>query len=345
MDPVTQGVVGASVPSAISNKKTIAAAVLFGWLSGMAPDLDFLIRSDTDPLIYLKYHRQFTHSLIFIPIGSLLCAGLMQVLFGRRWGISFYQTYLFCFLGYATHGFIDACTSYGTQMLWPFSDYRVSWNTMSIIDPMLTWPLVLLIAVAVFRKNPLFAKLALGWIVIYQSFGIFQHLRVEAIGQEIAAERGHTPIRLEVKPSFANLLVWKVIYEIEDGYYTDAVRAGPTVSIYHGDFIPKLDIDRDLPWLDRDSQQYRDLERFRWFSRGYLAQDPENPLRITDMRYSLVPNEGTGMWSIWLDKDAGKNDHVRLKQGRDTSKPKRDKFARMLRNEPLSADGKPPVIR
>ena len=74
MDPVSQGALGASVPQAISNKKTVAAATLFGWLSGMAPDLDIFIRSSTDPMVRMEFHRQFTHSLIFIPVGALLCA-------------------------------------------------------------------------------------------------------------------------------------------------------------------------------------------------------------------------------------------------------------------------------
>ena len=87
MDPVSQGVLGASVPQAVSKPKTIVAATLFGALAGMAPDLDFLIRSDTDPLVYLKYHRQFTHSLIFIPVGGFICALVFHGLLGRRWQI------------------------------------------------------------------------------------------------------------------------------------------------------------------------------------------------------------------------------------------------------------------
>ena len=61
----------------------------------------------------------------------------------------------------------------------------------------------------------------------------------------------------------------------------------------------------------------------------------DNPLRVIDMRYSLVPNEARGMWSIWLDPDAGAEDHVAMKQDRDTSGPRREKFSRMLRNETL----------
>ena len=73
MDPLSQGVLGASLPQASSNRQQVAIAGVFGFLAGMAPDLDVLIRSSTDPLLFLEYHRQFTHSLIFIPVGGLLC--------------------------------------------------------------------------------------------------------------------------------------------------------------------------------------------------------------------------------------------------------------------------------
>ena len=88
-----------------------------------------------------------THSLIFIPIGSLICALVFYYLFARRWQISFKLTYLFCLLGYATHGLLDACTSYGTQLLWPFSTERISWNTISIVDPLFTLPLFVLVII------------------------------------------------------------------------------------------------------------------------------------------------------------------------------------------------------
>lgn len=333
MDPLSQGVLGASVPQAFSQKKHIVAASLFGAISGMAPDLDSFIRSDTDPLLYLEYHRQFSHSLFFIPIGGLICAMVFYALFARRWQISFKLTYTFCLLGYATHGLLDACTSYGTQLLWPFSNERFAWNTISIVDPLFTLPLLALVIFALRKKNPRFAQIALGWVVFYQGLGFYQHQRVAEAGAQLAEQRGQMPIRLEAKPSFGNLLLWKVIYEVEDGYYTDAVRAAPRLTIFPGEFIPKLSIERDLPWLEKDTQQAKDLARFRWFSRGFLSLDPNNPLRVIDMRYSLVPNEATGMWSIWFNRNADRTDHVVIKPDRDTSGPRREKFGRMLRNE------------
>ena len=82
MDPLTQGTIGAVLPQALS-KKNLGIVALLGFLSGMAPDLDILIRSSTDPLLSLEYHRQFTHSLIFIPFGGLICALILFTVFKK----------------------------------------------------------------------------------------------------------------------------------------------------------------------------------------------------------------------------------------------------------------------
>ena len=50
--------------------------------------------------------------------------------------------YLYCFAGYLFSGFIDACTSYGTYLLWPASNERISWNIISIVDPRVHFPSV-----------------------------------------------------------------------------------------------------------------------------------------------------------------------------------------------------------
>ena len=89
-------------------------------MSGLAPDLDVLIRSSTDPLLSLST----TGSLpirFFIPFGALIVALLIFPLVRRS--LSLKTVYLASFLGYATHGFLDACTSYGTLLfgLFPMS--------------------------------------------------------------------------------------------------------------------------------------------------------------------------------------------------------------------------------
>ena len=305
-------------------------AALFGFLAGMAPDLDVFIRSSADPLLFLVYHRQFTHSLVFIPVGGLLCGWLLYLLFGKRRGLSLRRSIFYATLGYATHALLDACTTYGTQLFWPFSDARIAWNTVSVIDPLFTLPILLLIVVSVFRRSAVLARIALAWAVAYPVIGLVQRDRAEAVGWEVARSRGHEPLHMEAKPSFANLVLWKVVYEHDDHYYVDAVRVLADAKVYSGDSVPKLDLRRDFPWLDHQSQQARDIERFRWFSNGYVALEPGYPNRVTDIRYSMLPNQVAGLWSIDISPQAGNEDHVRYVVARRTSNQVLDKFKAML---------------
>ena len=72
MDPVTQGVLGASIACAVSNKNNVKVAAICGLVGGLVPDLDILIKSEQDSLLSVEYHRHFTHSLFFVPIISLI---------------------------------------------------------------------------------------------------------------------------------------------------------------------------------------------------------------------------------------------------------------------------------
>lgn len=330
MDPLTQGLLGAS---AVANTRMAnaprGAALGLGFLGGMAADLDVLIRSSSDPLLFLEFHRQFTHSLIFIPFGGLLCGLVLHALFAKRKGISRWQSILFCTLGYATHALLDACTTYGTQLFWPFSNERISWNVISIIDPLYTLPIAALLALSLGAKRQWLARIALAWVFAYPTLGWYQRERAEDLGYQLAASRQHQVISLSAKPSFANLLLWKVVYRTPEYFYVDAVRMGIRPKIIEGTAIAPLDIERDLPWLQQDSRQAADLERFRWFSQDYIALSANNPLQVIDLRYSLLPNETEALWGIELSPQHSEQHVQYFTQRRDT-KTKTAKFWEML---------------
>jgi inner membrane protein len=313
MDPLSQGVLASIAAQQVSKPKVFFLATVLGFLSGMAADLDVLIRSETDPLLALEFHRQFTHSLFFIPFGGLLCALFFSLVF-RPWiaraHLSFRAVLLYCTAGYATHALLDACTTYGTQLFWPLSDMRVAWNTISIIDPMFTLPLLFFVIVAASRRSRVWSVTALCWCILYLSLGIIQRERAEAFAWQLAEQRGHQPLTLEAKPSVANLLVWKTVYSTETHFYVDAVRAGSNLTVYEGQSIKQLDLLQDFPWLDPESQQAIDVERFRWFSNGYIALSPTHSHRIIDIRYSLLPNDIKGLWGIELSPTASKEEHI-----------------------------------
>jgi len=329
MDPLSQAVLGASLSQSATKYKTQQrSALIIGALAGMAPDLDVLIRSSSDPLLFLEFHRQFTHSLIFIPFGALLCA-LFFYPFAKS-KLTFKLIYMFSFLGLATHGLLDACTSYGTQLFWPFSHQRVAWNTVSIIDPFFTIPVLVLVLLAVIKQKTAYARLGFIYAVLFLSAGLIQKYRAQDMLQSIALQRGHNVLKMQVKPSFANRHVWKTMYEYEGRYYVDAVKLLWNAEYIPGMSVQKLNIKRDFPWLDKNSQQAKNIERFRWFSDDYLAMSDEQENFIIDVRYSFLPNRIESMWGIILSADKKNNEHVGYKIKSRPDKKTLNKFFDML---------------
>ncbi len=308
MDPLSQATIGAVAAQSTITRQDLARIGLIGALAGMAPDLDVIIQSSTDPLLQLEYHRQFTHSLVFIPIGAIVCAVAFWPFVRRH--MSFKAVWFTALVGYATHGLLDACTTYGTLLLWPFSDARIAWNTISVVDPLFTLPLLGFAITAAVRKSQLIGRLGMAWVAFYLSIGVIQEERALAAGEALAAQRGHAPAIVSAKPSFGNLLLWKTVYEYGDQFWVDAVRAGGSVTIIEGEHVERLNLTAAFPWLDAKSQQARDVERFRWFSNDYLAIDRNDPSLIVDMRYSHLPNEIQGLWGIRLNPDASVDEHV-----------------------------------
>jgi len=333
MDPLSQAALGASLSQSFANdRKKQVSAMVIGALAGMAPDLDIFINSDYDPLLFLEYHRQFTHSLIFIPFGALLCA-LVFYPFAKK-KLSFKQIYFFSFLGYATHGLLDACTSYGTQLFWPFTNERIAWNVVSIVDPLFTLPVLFLVILAAYKKNSRYARMAFIYAVVFLSLGAIQKNRAENVLAELALQRGHQIERSHIKPSFANRHLWKLIYEYDGRFYVDAVTLLWDADIISGASIQKLNVQKDFPWLPGNSQQAKDIERFRWFSNDYLAVSVNDNKLISDVRYSFVPNNINSMWGIEINKrliDDGDYDaHVFFETNNHLDEETRDRFLDML---------------
>ena len=327
MDPVSQGAVGAAFAQSAAKKENIILIGFIGFLAGLAPDLDVLIRSEDDPILFLEYHRQFSHSLFFIPIGSFFVA--LFIFPFVRGLMSLRMVYIASFLGYATHGLLDACTSYGTQLFWPFSDQRVTWNNISIVDPIFTVPIVILLAIAITKRKRIFSFIAIGWIIFYLSLGFIQYERTLSAAMDLANSRGHNAERMTLKPSFGNLILWKSIYQHEETYYVDAIRTVHSSTWCLGESIEMFDYQYHLPSLDKDSQQAKDIERFRWFSQDYLGYDDKKSL-VSDIRYSMIPNQIAPMWGLVIDTEQSIDDHATWWTSRSLDQSQLDLFKEML---------------
>jgi membrane-bound metal-dependent hydrolase YbcI (DUF457 family) len=267
LDPLTQGLLGAAAAQALFGRR-LRRAWLIGAVGGVLPDADVLIRSPVDPLLAIEYHRQFTHSLAFIPVGGGIAA--LPWLAFRRWRARWKPVLGAAVAGYATHGLLDAFTTYGTQLLWPFSSYRVAWNAVAIVDPVFTLALLL---------------------------GVVWAARVQ---ERVAAARGDARVRGEVFPTLGNNLVWRSLYQAGDTLHADRIRvpwlgrprwtAGTAVALTR---------EHDLePPARADARVRQDFRRFRWFSDGWTARAPSDPGVIGDARYSLRTDAFEPIWGV-----------------------------------------------
>lgn len=298
MDPLTQGLLGGVAAQVTTGRRLPRSAWLIGVAAGMAADLDVFIRPASDPLGGITYHRHFTHALAFIPVGALVCALVFlpwPIFRGRRWSV-----FVAALAAYATHGLLDACTSYGTLLWWPFSDRRVAWDFIAIIDPVFTCTLLVGLIVSALLKRPRVAALALGLALGYMAVGALQHHRAADVQCRLAAERGHTIERGRVMPTLLNLVLWRSVYEAEGRLYADALRLPflESPQVRHGSSQPRVTAADIQIGATRAPQWRVAFERFAWFADDYTAFHPDHPGVIGDMRYGMPPDSFHSLWGM-----------------------------------------------
>lgn len=323
MDIVTHAALGASLAAALapSHQRRLAAGI--GLLASLLPDADALIQSGSDPLLVLDYHRHFTHALIFIPVGALIAALLLWPMLRHR--MVFSRLYLYSVLGYGQGGVMDACTSYGTHLLWPFSESKLAWNLISVFDPVFT--LLLLVPLILTLRRPGVARVHLGLALAsgYLCLGYLQQQRVTENMLTVIARRGHTPDHLTVKPTLGNQLLWRSLYRHDGRIQVDATHAGWALRHYAGQRAPLFE-----SLEPADSRRSADIERFRRFSDGWLVETA--PGYVGDARYAMLPTTIAPIWGItWAD-----NGQLQFVSQHEMTPASRRQWLRMLAGRDLS---------
>lgn len=306
VDTVTQFAIGAAAGQVVGGRRLGRTAALVGGLAGWLPDADVLIRSAADPLLAIEQHRGFTHALAFVPIGAALVAA--PFLLRREWRERAGAVYATAVAGWATHAPLDACTSYGTQLLWPFSDLRIAWNVVSIVDPAITLPLLAGVLLAALWRRRWPAAAALSLAAAWLGLGAVQHLRAAQAQEALARARGHEVVRARVDPSLANVIVWRSLYRTADGrLHADAVRVpllGGAITVREGTSAPSASPAEivALPSAAPGATA-RAARIWFWFADGWVGRLPGPALILADHRYSADPAGLSPLWALTLRPD------------------------------------------
>ena len=303
MDPITHVLLGGTTAQAAARNGEARAAALAGGVAAVIPDLDMFIPTGGDSLSALLLHRNFSHSIVFMPLGALIAAGLVWLLLRRSTG--FGRVYLWSLLGIVVHAPLDALNAYGTTLLWPFSDLRVAWPIMPVVEIVFTTGLLIAAGVAFYVNRPRAARFGLVFACAWLAVAALQYERAKSAVVDLAQERGERIERMLVQPSLGNLWLWGSRYETADGHYQlDALYLGPTgtTRVYPGDRPRAFRLDHE-PGIPADSRVARDIERFRWFADDWLIRDPQSLQVIGDARYVSPPHRARPLWGVSYDPD------------------------------------------
>ncbi len=192
-----------------------------------------------------------------------------------------------------THPLLDACTTYGTQLLRPFSDYRVAFNNISVADPAYTLPFLFCLLgawVAGRRRQQLRNALNRAGLVlssIYLLFTFYNKYRVDQVFEASLQRQGIAYERYMTSPTILNNLLWQGVAEGDSAYYHGMYSifdARPEVA--HFTAIPK-----NHHLMDRLPPS-RDVEVLQWFSDGYYSVLPkgDTALQYNDLRFGSLNN-------------------------------------------------------
>jgi len=285
MDSVTQFALGASIGEAVLGRRVGNRAPLIGGMVATLPDLDSFIPWQ-DAVASFTYHRSATHSLLVLTAVSPVLTWLLLKLQPRLQALK-RESFLLVFLALITHPLLDAFTVYGTQLLWPLTDYPFSGSTIFIVDPAYTlWLLIGFIAAMVMnRQQQLGHRLNLAGLVmssVYLAWTVAAKVMIDEKAATLLTERGTRYERLLSTPAPFNTLQWRLIGRVDNGYFDfflPVFGTGDSVSINHFSSEDGLLDDLDSHWP---------VMRLMEFTHGfYKVSLLNNAVLVTDLRMGL----------------------------------------------------------
>jgi inner membrane protein len=293
MDPLTHVVAGVALSQLVPSPSRLWAA-LAGVFFAILPDLDYIMIFDSR-LSYLKHHRGFTHSVAALFLFAFLGAGAGRLLGGPRW---FRPLLVIGLLVLSSHLFLDWATSYGTQLLNPFTRAKFSLDWVFIIDPYLTGLLTAGALAALWSTGwgrtvgAACLGLAGAYIILC---GSYHHQALSLARQVFPQASGDNASLAALPQPFSPrrwLLVAKTPDEVRQAFvelpYWPAggtVPAPPEIPIRHNPETP--------PWVPQAAYRHpAALEIYRWQAAPSPAASlgPEvRPLLDTYLEFSRFP--------------------------------------------------------
>lgn len=286
MDSLTQIVLGAAVGEAVLGKKIGNRAMLWGAVAGTIPDLDVLARYITDTITATEIHRGFSHSIVFaILMAPLLGWSVHQI--KKRTDVGWKGWSWLFFWGLFTHPLLDAFTTWGTQLFWPFQ-WRLAFNSIFVIDPLYTLPFLICLLAAAFSNTNTTKRNRFNTWGIYISSGyllltvILKGIAFNTITNDLDNKKIEYT-QLSTRPAPFNTIVWNANVDSKDAYLIGDYSFFDSQPIQWQRFPKQRE--KASPILNKP-----EVQRLIDVAEGwYILENVQGQWYFNDLRFGLIP--------------------------------------------------------
>lgn len=317
VDNLTHGLLGVAIgvllptgdrPSAHGISPTRKAAVLAGLLAAELPDLDSLWPA-ADPVLHaLRAHRGLSHSLIFTPVVALAAAAVAKGVFRKAHLAPIALTALVSVL--LAHLLADLWTGWGTRLLLPFSDQRLTLDWALVVDPLITLPLLFSFLWAM-RRPERWKRAAATGLLLSAGY-LATRIALREVNAAQLARHYPTAGRVEVFPSWFALRTWRYVVVLPDGTFA----AGDSAAFGEIDEQRRARV-RGAEALNEAARGVATVQEAIAWARIPQVEQLEtsrgSTVRVADLRYHLR-GEPTLAFVIELDR-SGRVLEARLERG------------------------------
>jgi len=284
MDSITQAALGAAIGEALLGKRVGHRAAVAGALLATVPDLDVVLYLFYDKLEMLSIHRGLSHSILFSILSTFIIAYLLS---RSKWfrEIKYPLLYLFTWLTLFTHMLLDAFTAYGTQLFLPFSDRRIGFDSINVVDPVYTIPLImgLILSLWIYRSEPhrgTYNRCGLIISSCYLLFTLVNKAMVEnAVSDRFTKEKIEFDALLTMPVGIANIY-WYGVAKNQDSLYMYKYNSLNK----RADAIDVFPINEH--YLEQIDSEVAD--KMRWFAKGfYTVEGYNDKIRIYNLQVDM----------------------------------------------------------
>jgi len=284
MDSITQAVLGAAIGEATLGKRIGNKGAVLGAIVATIPDLDVVLYLFYDKFEMLSIHRGFSHSIIFSIIGAFLIAYVLQRI---KWTklVSYQRLWIFAWLALFTHMLLDTFTAYGTQLFLPFSDWRVGFDSINVVDPVYTVPLLigLICSLFIFKNKPSRAVynhigIVISTLYLLGTMGVKNHVE-EHFKRELVKQNISYHSLLTMPVGIANIN-WYGVAKTNKGLYMH------NYSILNENQIPFEYFPSNDHLLEGVNPAL--VDRMKWFAKGFYTDvKDDDQLRFYNLQVDM----------------------------------------------------------